>query len=300
MQKTQIANRVVLDLRPRGVPEVPMLGRYNFTHAHDGLVEHAHPGAMEICYLAKGTQVYRVGRRDFVLRGDDVFVTLPGEEHSTGEAPQEKGVLYWIHFILPRKGARFLNFPPDDSRKLVAELLAIPHRHFSATPLLQTLLDEILAAAKRKREPLQRIFLGVKLAEFLLMILDCSRQNPKAGLSTGIDRLLRHIDAKIEGPLTVGDLAAHMGLSVSRFKARFKQEIGIPPAEYVLRYKISAAKKLLGRPGATVTEVAFRLSFSSSQYFATVFKRYTGKSPGSLLLARPKQMAPRPEGVSVL
>lgn len=286
MPETRITDRVVLDLRPAGIPEVPMLGRYHFTHAHQGLVEHAHPGAMEICYLAKGTQIYRVRRRDFVLRGGDVFVTFPGEEHSTGEAPQEKGVLYWIHFILPRKAARFLNCPPTDARRLLAQLLAMPHRHFAGAPILQTLLEETMAATGRKRDPLRRIVLGVKLVEFLLKVLECSRRNPKAGLSSGIASLLRHIDAQIEEPLAVADLAERMALSVSRFKARFKQEIGIPPAEYVLRRKISEAKTQLVRPGATVTDVAFRLSFSSSQYFATVFKRYTGKSPGALLAHR--------------
>ncbi|TSA30108.1 MAG: AraC family transcriptional regulator [Verrucomicrobiaceae bacterium] len=283
MPETPIADRTVLDLGSSGIPEVPMLGRYNFAHAHEGLVEHAHPGAMEICYLAKGTQIYRVGRRDFVLRGGDVFVTFPGEEHSTGEAPQEKGVLYWIHFLLPRKAVRFLNCPPGDARQLVAQLLAMPNRHFAGDPLLQTLLDEIMAAAGRKKDPLRRVFLGVKLVEFLLKVLECSRRSPKAGLSIGTNSLLRHIDAQVEEPLAVPDLAARMALSVSRFKARFKQEIGIPPAEYVLRRKISEAKKLLARPGTTVTDVAFRLSFSSSQYFATVFKRYTGKNPGAFL-----------------
>ena len=283
---TRLRDRLVLDLRALGIPEVPMLGRYNFTHAHSGLVDHAHPGAMEICFLQKGTQIYRVGRKDYVLRGGDVFVTFPGEEHSTGEAPQEKGVLYWIHFVLPGKSAGFLNCPAAEARKLTAQLLALPNRHFSGSPLLQTILDEVLSAATSGRNPLRRIFLNVKLTEFLLLVLDCSNRNPKPGLSSATNALLRTIDAQIEESLTVGDLAARMSLSVSRFKARFKQEIGIPPAEYVLRCKISAAKRLLAQPGATVTDTAFRLSFSSSQYFATVFKRYTGRSPGSLLVAR--------------
>lgn len=281
--RIQMHDRIVLDLRPLGIPEVPMLGRYNYTHAHSGLVQHAHPGAMEICLLAKGTQLYRVGQRDYVLRGGDVFVTFPGEEHSTGEAPEEKGVLYWVHVFLPRRPAHFLNCPPDDTRKLVAQLLAIPHRHFVGVPLLQTLLDELMTAAQSHRNPLRRLTVCIKLVEFLLKVLECSRGHPKAGLSQGINDLLHHIEQQIEEPLAVGDLAARMELSVSRFKARFKQEIGIPPAEYVLRRKISEAKKLLARPGMTVTDAAFRLGFSSSQYFATVFKRYTGKNPRALL-----------------
>jgi len=281
----QVPDRVVLDLRPLGIPEVPMLGRYHYTHAHQGLVSHAHPGAMEICYLAKGTQIYRVGRQDYVLRGGDIFVTLPGEEHSTGEAPEEKGMLYWIHFILPRGSGTFLNCPPEDTRKLMAQLRAMPHRQFSGIPQLQVLLDDVLRTALpgAKNNPLQRMALNVRLAEFLLEVLTCSRRKPRAGLSKDVHAVLRHIEAKIGEPLSVGELAGRMGLSVSRFKTRFKKEIGIPPAEYVLRCKVSEAKKLLARPGTTVTDTAYQLSFSSSQYFATVFKRYTGKNPRAVM-----------------
>ena len=88
--------RLVLDLRPLGIPAVPQLGRYSYREAHRGLDLHVHRDALEICYLARGRQLYRVGRRDFVLTGGDVFVTFPGEVHSTGEAPEEKGTLYWV------------------------------------------------------------------------------------------------------------------------------------------------------------------------------------------------------------
>ena len=287
LAKERANERTVLDLQRFGVPEVPMIGRYNYTHAHRGLVRHAHPGAMEICVLAKGTQLCRLGQRDYVLRGGDVFVTLPGEEHSTGEAPEEKGVLYWVQFLLPCRPLRFLNCPPADSRKLVKELLAIPHRHFVGSPELQALLDEVLVCAQTPIAQLRRISITTKLTEFLLQILSCSRKCPKSGASRGINEILRYIEAQIEAqieePLSISDLATCAGLSESRFKTRFKKEIGIPPAEYVLRCKMTAAKKLLSLPRATVTDVAFRLGFSSSQYFATVFKRYTGKNPRTLL-----------------
>jgi len=279
----QTRERVILDLRAIGIPEVPMLGRYNNTRARRGLLEHAHPGSMEICFLVKGTQLYRLGRRDYVLRGGDLFVTFPGEEHSTGEAPEEKGTLYWLILDLTGRSGQFLNCPPADSSKLVAQLLAIPHRHFAGEPALQPMLEEIIRAARSGNDPLRNIYVRVKLVEYLLKILECSRVPSKTGLSDGINSLLRHIESILEEPLTVGELAAHTGLSVSRFKTRFKKEIGIPPAEYVLRRKVSRAKELLVFPSTMVTDVAFRLGFSSSQYFATVFKRYTGKNPRAFL-----------------
>jgi AraC-like DNA-binding protein len=275
--------RIVLDLRTLGVPEVPMLGRYNYILAHRGLAPHIHPGTVEICLLAKGTQLYRVGQRNYLLRGGDVFVTFPGERHSTGEAPEEKGTLYWIQIIPPARSARFLNCPAPEARHLKAQLLSLPNRHFAADPRLQKILDEIIRVASSAQSPLQRTAIISKMVEFLLLLIDNSPQHPQKELAPEFSQLLRLIDEKIEEPLSVASLATRTSLSVSRFKARFKQEIGIPPAEYVLRRKISEAKKQLAKPGAQVTDITYRLNFSSSQYFATVFKRYTGTTPRTLL-----------------
>ena len=72
------------------------LGRYNYTSAKSGLREHKHRHAIEICFLVKGRQTYRVGGNFYSLSGGDVFVTFPNEGHSTGGMPEEKGILYWM------------------------------------------------------------------------------------------------------------------------------------------------------------------------------------------------------------
>jgi AraC-like DNA-binding protein len=43
--------------------------------------------------------------------------------------------------------------------------------------------------------------------------------------------------------------------------------------------KIEKSKELLEKEGASVTDVAYAVGFSSSQYFATVFKRCTNLKP---------------------
>ncbi len=42
---------------------------------------------------------------------------------------------------------------------------------------------------------------------------------------------------------------------------------------------MEAAKGLLANEGRSVTETAMHLGFSSSQFFATVFKRFTQQTP---------------------
>ena len=55
---------------------------------------------------------------------------------------------------------------------------------------------------------------------------------------------------------------------------------GSSPKDYWLRMRVEcAARRLRKSPGLTVTDVAYEFGFSSSQYFATVFRRYLGVSP---------------------
>lgn len=256
-----------------------MLGRYDYRAAQPGLLDHAHRRVFEVCYLAKGQQMYRVGRQDFGLAGGDIFVTYPGEVHSTGEAPEEKGTLYWVQFRWPTRRQSFLGCGPADGQALVRQLQRLPHRHFAGDRQIRALFDDLLAACARPNDPLQRVTLQNRLVELLLGVIRCARQRPRASVSPVISDLLRYIEANGQQSLPVPVLAARMNLSLPRFQARFKHEIGIPPAEYVLRRKIAAAQQRLAVPGTTVTRVAMELNFCSSQHFATVFRRYTGRSP---------------------
>jgi len=55
---------------------------------------------------------------------------------------------------------------------------------------------------------------------------------------------------------------------------------GTSPAVYVTSRRVEFAKRMLqDDPRASVTEIAIESGFSSSQHFATVFKRYTGVNP---------------------
>ena len=102
-----------------------------------------------------------------------------------------------------------------------------------------------------------------------------------------MQRLLRYIDDHLDEPVQVSRLAQVARLSESRCKARFKREIGVPPAEFWLRKKIEQAAILLKT--RSVTEVAYALGFSSSQYFATVFKRYTLVNPSQFHLSNDRK-----------
>ena len=72
------ASKRVVFMPPRlGIDSLAMFGRYNYANAEDGLAEHSHAGALEICHLVRGRQTYCVGKHSYHLRGGDVFLTMP-------------------------------------------------------------------------------------------------------------------------------------------------------------------------------------------------------------------------------
>lgn len=274
-------DRIQKDLAVIGLPEVPLVGIHVQKHATCGLTPHRHPGLMEICYLTRGERVYHVNHTDHTFRGNEVFVTLPDELHGSGRHPHEKGLLYWIQVRLPKRSAPFLTLSARDAWPLVSHLKTLPHRKFLGDRRLKTLFEDILTLLDRKADPLVRIEIAAKLIQWLLIVVQCAEAETARRNTPDIKQVLAHIEATIEDPISVPQLAAVARLSTSRFKSKFKEQIGMPPAEYVLLQKIEKARHLLAQ-GRSVTDTAYQLGFSSSQYFAAVFKRLTNTRPSDI------------------
>lgn len=273
-------DRMVLDLKAIGLPEVPLVGVYRLGASGGALGEHVHKVAMEICYLVSGQQTYNVGGNDYPLRGNDLFVTFPNERHGSGLNPMGKGLLYWLQ-VRPRPGRKFLLLSPSESRPLVSQLMRMPRRSFRGERQLQPIFDNIVRQSQSPPSPLRKLRVATLLLEFLQTVCDCSRQAQPPQYSHDIQRVLKFMAAHVRRDVSVDEMAAQSGLSTPRFKVKFKQQLGIPPREYFMRAKVHAAQEIL-RAGRSVTSAAMELGFSSSQYFATVFRRYTNCRPSSL------------------
>jgi AraC-like DNA-binding protein len=271
-------DRVHHDLARIGLPEVPLLGIHNEKHARQGLRPHVHPGLMEICYLTRGERVYHVNRRDYPFRGNEVFVTFPDEVHGSGRHPHGKGLLYWMQVRPPKRPAPFLALSPREAWPLVQRLRHLPHRRFVGDPRLKTLFEEMLEIFLHGEPDLARLEISARLIQWLVLIVRCAEAEPGRRVTPDIRLVLDRIESTLDQPLTVDGLAAAARLSPSRFKAKFKEQTGVPPAEYVIRRKVEKAREWLGQ-GKSVTDVAFDLGFSTSQYFATTFKRITNQRP---------------------
>ena len=279
MTAEQQARRFERYERQIGIPGVGEVGRYRYANAYEGLRLRAHPEGLEICFLARGQQTYRVNGQVYRLRGGDQYLVFPGEPHDSAGMPEEKGVLYWVFLKLTPARRSLLFLDAAASRTLRRTLLAMPSRHFAAEPGSRDLLEEIFHGIEHGRSKLDRLATAALIQRYLFATVRASQRNRRATPSPRIQRTLAHIAENVGELPSVPQLARLVRLSPSRFKARFREEVGLPPREHVLRHKLAVAQSMLRTPKATITSVAHELGFSSSQYFATVFRRFTGMTP---------------------
>ncbi|MGN4076513.1 helix-turn-helix domain-containing protein [Burkholderia gladioli] len=104
-------------------------------------------------------------------------------------------------------------------------------------------------------------------------------------VSSAIDEVLRTIDASFAQPLSLETLAAVSGLSVSRFTARFRSEVGLSPHRYLCLVRVRRAQDLLC-DGLAPSLVATEVGFFDQSHLCRHFRRVLGVTPRDFLIGR--------------
>jgi AraC-like DNA-binding protein len=87
------------------------------------------------------------------------------------------------------------------------------------------------------------------------------------------------LDRAYGEPLDLRALAGQSGYSLYHFVRAFRETYGETPGRYQARRRVERAQELLRNTTLTVTEVCFRIGFSSLGTFSARFKEIVGSSP---------------------
>lgn len=262
---------------------------------------HFHPYC-EIFYLRTGSCVYSVDGESHRLQAGDLFLIAPGDVHSTryeGIAPCERTVVYCLPESL---SGLCREAHPDLLEKLShtgRAVLSEAGRRI-IDPLLDAMLEENNAP-----DPYSHVFLQLHVMTLLLTIkrhglpvyadpdpardndlpLSCcptlSQEEVRSGngISTDINAALHYIAQNYAMPLTLTEVAAAISLTPTYLSRKFKRVTGSTFKEYLNYIRIRQATRLLLSTEISVTEIAIRCGFNSSNYFKDCFRRINGVSP---------------------
>ena len=268
--------RTVLTSAELSVDGLQVFGRHYVTKAIPALNSHYHENCFEFTYISKGNSTFWVDNHEYKLSGGDVFFTFPDEVHSTGSVPLSVNEMYWFQLDVSNF-RHFLFLGNDWAKELIQRLRSIQSRVIKTDNTEMKSLIKGCFSLFNSRQHDQRYEATCLLLVFLHKLLKYDKE-VQFKYTPDIAKAMDYIIANLYEEISLDYLACLSGLSLSRFKQKFKEQIGVTPREFINFRKVEIAKNmlLLGQP---VTSIAMELGFATSNYFAVVFRRFTTYSP---------------------
>lgn len=257
-------------------------GFHNYNYSME-LDKHIHEIGPELTYVMKGFAEWQLDNGSKLEQSGGTLAIVPRNiRHRGGEGVITPCWLFWYLLDLRDKAAAQKNTTFNTPEmELIFETFSIKSgRVIPAIPSIEGHFARLLELLRREPgNPWHAAEMRLVLCQ---IILDTAKS--LAGSTTLRDdslamRAREYMKKHISSDMAVDDIAAACGLSESQFARRFKKTAGVTPADYLQRLRIEEACRILRTSGGSITEIAFKLGFSSSQYFSTVFKRYTGMTP---------------------
>ena len=101
-------------------------------------------------------------------------------------------------------------------------------------------------------------------------------------LRTDMQEVREYIQAHLAEDLSLDQLLSVVHLSKYHFVRIFKEAFGVTPGKYILRARISAARRLLVTTALPIYEIAIMVGFTDTTSFYRAFREMEGASPGSI------------------
>ncbi|MGX1930949.1 AraC family transcriptional regulator [Flagellimonas sp. 2504JD4-2] len=259
-----------------------------------GLNWHRNEG-IEITYLASGSIGFSLGRKSsHVLKPGNLTVTRPWQLHKVGDPNVATSRLYWFIMDLgvnqPHQSWKWPDWiilSKNDLNFLTKVLRQNELPVWDTRGKLEKVFKEIgKCLVKSQGQVILDSKLKILINEVLLLMLDVFREG-KVKLDESLTINLRtveifldHLRTDYERNWTLDEMALHCNLGITSLTKYFKQLTNLTPINYLNKVRLEAAAQYLhNRERTNVSSIGYDCGFSSSQYFATAFKRMYNLTP---------------------
>jgi AraC-like DNA-binding protein len=273
--------------------ELCMAGYWNAPGQQDwGLDWHCNEG-IEIGYVSAGRLPFGVGGKSLTVGPGELTLTRPWQRHRVGDPNVPACHYSWIILDVgvrrpnqPWQWPKWLLFPKSGLERLTETLRQNEDPVWHGDRLIGdcfSRLDEIVA---RGVGEMNLARLKIVINEVIVLLAEMlESRNPQldASLSGGertVRLFLETLPRRLDEPWTLDSMAEACGLGRSQFSTLCRKIINLTPVTYLGQLRLeNAAALLLSNPRMSVTEIAFRCGFQSSQYFSKAFRERYGPTP---------------------
>jgi transcriptional regulator GlxA family with amidase domain len=94
-----------------------------------------------------------------------------------------------------------------------------------------------------------------------------------------VTRVQQYMEANYDKTITMTEMAGISNMSSRNLIRRFEQATSNTPLEYLQRFRIENAKKMLENKNYGIEQVAMKCGYEDISFFRKVFKRHVGMTP---------------------
>ena len=221
------------------------------------------------------------GEQEIVLEPGHLFIHKPDEFHSIRCDSAANSVIFSFDCDskeLMAISGRVITCGAEE-RQVLASIISEAAKVF-ATPLGDMKIYKLEKNESHEYGSQQLVRLYIE--QLLIMLVrgqDKPVHVPRYESSRLLEQVCEYLESNIENRLRFDDVLKHFSTSASVIKKIFRDNMDCGIMEYFNRLKIEAAKQMIRDGNYNFTQIADRLSFNTSQYFTTVFRRVTGMNP---------------------
>jgi len=228
-----------------------------------------------LIYTLAGSGLYRfAGGGEYRSRAGDVTLYRPGAFQDYQFSPEtSRWDLRWAHFLARTDWLPWLNWPEIAPGLMILNLQEPALRRRIILRLKEVIRLNFSSQARGQ-------ILGLNALEEVL--LWCDSINPRQSSSRLDPRIAKARDflvTHLSEPFSEERLARAAGLSPSRLRHLFCEQVRDSPRHFQEQLRLERASGLLAMSGQTIGEIARELGFTNPFYFTLRFKKHTGESP---------------------
>lgn len=189
-----------------------------------------------------------------------------GAPHEYRASTDDPWTIWWVHL----RGS--------DVAELTGPVLGTsrPVTRLQSLDRAIALFDEIVGLLEHRLSP-AALVAASGLGWQLLTRIAVDSTVPAEG--SALERAMRYLEDRIDGTISVGELASLVGVSGSHLSALFRRATGGGPAAFHTSVKMTRARALLDTTDASIAEVATAVGYADPLYFSRHFRRLHGVSP---------------------
>lgn len=243
-------------------------------HSHD---------CFELLLLMNGSTAYEFSDNKTVeLPGGHFMIIPPGMQHRGLHDVRRPVRLNGIIFDPLRKGAaKHTPFTAEDLVWLNSQFVSGARQARRMGSELRSQVKSIppdfsgLDLSNRSSVVSLRLTVCSILLEAAKQLGSAPSFEPKQAVKSTIAFMESHLDETI----SIRKVAEAVQCSRAKLFDIFKDATGMTPNDYWQRLRIDRSQQLLTGSSKSITEIAMECGFSTSQYFSSVFRKYSGDSP---------------------